>query len=306
MLEMRRLRLLRELKLRGTIGAVADALSFSPSSVSQQLAQLEREAGVPLLRRVGRRVVLTPQAEILVEHTTALLERLERAETEVNASLANVSGTIRVAAFQSALLALVPPALTILRDDYPDLRVEITMREPESGLHDVWARDHDLVIAEQYPAHAAPRPADLDREELCVDPLRLGLPPGRDDVRSISDARRLPWVMEPAGTASRHFAEQVCRVAGFEPDVRYVTADLQAHIDLVRGGHAASVLPDLVWAGREPDVRLIGLPGSPRRTVFTSSRVGSWGTASRSEMTRPVKSYSSRSRPVSRACDPET
>lgn len=130
MLEMRRLRLLRELKLRGTIGAVADALSFSPSSVSQQLAQLEREAGVPLLRRVGRRVVLTPQAEILVEHTTALLERLERAETEVNASLANVSGTIRVAAFQSALLALVPPALTILRDDYPDLRVEITMREP--------------------------------------------------------------------------------------------------------------------------------------------------------------------------------
>ncbi len=275
MLEMRRLRLLRELKLRGTIGAVADALSFSPSSVSQQLAQLEREAGVPLLRRVGRRVVLTPQAEILVEHTTALLERLERAETEVNASLANVSATIREAAFQSALLALVPPALTILRDDYPDLRVEITMREPESGLHDVWARDHDLVIAEQYPAHAAPRPADLDREELCVDPLRLGLPPGRDDVRSISDARRLPWVMEPAGTASRHFAEQVCRVAGFEPDVRYVTADLQAHIDLVRGGHAASVLPDLVWAGREPDVRLIGLPGSPRRTVCTSSRVGS-------------------------------
>ncbi len=67
----------------------------------------------------------------------------------------------------------------------------------------------------------------------------------------------------------------MCRVAGFEPDVRYVTADLQAHIDLVRGGHAASVLPDLVWAGREPDVRLIGLPGSPRRTVFTSSRVGS-------------------------------
>jgi DNA-binding transcriptional LysR family regulator len=199
-LEMRRLRLLRELKLRGTIGAVADALSFSPSSVSQQLSQLEREAGVTLLRRVGRRVVLTPQAEILVEHTTALLERLERAEIEVNASLAKVSGTIRVAVFQSALLALVPPALTILRDDYPDLRVEITMREPESGLHDVWARDHDLVIAEQYPAHAAPRPADLDREELCVDPLRLGLPPGRDDVRTLSDARRLPWVMEPAVT----------------------------------------------------------------------------------------------------------
>src|SRR5829696_2549658 len=97
MLEVRRLRVLRELKLRGTLAEVALALNQSPSAVSQQLAQLEREVGVELLRKTGRRVTLTPQAEILVEHTTAVLERLEQAESDVTSSLGSVTGTLRVA-----------------------------------------------------------------------------------------------------------------------------------------------------------------------------------------------------------------
>ena len=78
--------------------------------------------------------------------------------------------------------------------------------------------------------------------------------------------------MEPRGTASRHWAEQVCRVAGFEPDVRFETADLQAHIRLVESGHAVALLPDLVWGGAGRSVRTIELPGAPRREVFTSAR----------------------------------
>jgi DNA-binding transcriptional LysR family regulator len=78
--------------------------------------------------------------------------------------------------------------------------------------------------------------------------------------------------MEPRGTASRHWAEQVCRVAGFEPDVRFETADLQAHIRLVESGHAVALLPDLVWGGSAPSVRTVDLPGAPRREVFTSAR----------------------------------
>ena len=100
MLDLRRLALLRELHVRGTIASVAAALHQSPSSVSQQLSTLEREAGAPLLRRVGRRVQLTPQAEVLVEHTAAILERLERAESELRASLGEATGTVRLAIFQ--------------------------------------------------------------------------------------------------------------------------------------------------------------------------------------------------------------
>jgi DNA-binding transcriptional LysR family regulator len=273
-LDLKRLRLLRELKMRGTITAVAEAFSYSPSSVSQQLALLEVEAGVPLLVKSGRRVQLTPQAEVLVEHTTLLLERVELMESELVSSLTEVRGTVRLAVFQSAALGIVPQALTLLTEEYPALRVEITQREPENALLEVWAREFDLVIAEQYPGHAAPREPDLDRVGLCEDELRLGVPSGRG-IRSIADAARLPWVMEPRGTASRHWAEQTCRQAGFEPDVRFETADLQAHIRLIESGNAVAILPDLVWSGRTPSVELVGLEGAPKRTVFTSAREAS-------------------------------
>ncbi len=273
-LDVRRLRLLHQLQLRGTISAVATALSYTPSSVSQQLALLEAEAGVPLLEKSGRRVRLTPQAEVLVRHTSALIERLELMEAELDQSLTAVTGTVRLAVFQSAALGLIPQALTILSEEYPQLRVEVTQREPEHALFETWTREFDLVIAEQYPAHAAPLQPELDRLPLCEDELRLGVPSTLAATRLI-DAKNSPWVMEPRGTASRHFSEQLCRQAGFEPDVRFETADLQAHIRLIESGHAVAVLPDLVWAGREPSVRLLALEGHPARTVFTSAREAS-------------------------------
>ncbi|WP_309617459.1 LysR substrate-binding domain-containing protein [Salinibacterium sp.] len=271
MLDVRRLRLLRELKLRGTIAAVAAALSYTPSSVSQQLALLESEAGVPLLEKSGRRVQLTPQAELLVQHTAVLLDRLELMESELDQSLTEVTGTVRLAVFQSAALGIIPQALTIFGAEYPQLRIEVTQREPESALFETWTREFDLVIAEQYPGHAAPRQADLDRVSLGEDALRLGVPPCFTGT-SLTQARDSAWVMEPRGTASRHWAEQLCRQAGFEPDVRFETADLQAQIRLIESGHAVAVLPDLVWAGRAPGIRLLELHGEPRRTIFTAAR----------------------------------
>ena len=270
MLDVRRLRLLRELKIRGTLAGVADALAYSPSAVSQQLALLEKEVGVPLLQKVGRRVQLTPQAEILVAHTAHVLERLELAEAEVTASLTTVSGTVRVAVFQSAAHAVIPQALTLLATDYPDLRVEITEREPELGLFEVSARDFDLVIAEQYPGTTRQHRPDLDRIPLAMDALRLAVSPAA--ASTLAEAATLPWVMEPADTASRHWATQLCRSAGFEPDVRFETADLIAHIRLIESGNAVGILPDLVWAGAAPSVHLVDLPGRPQRTVFTSAR----------------------------------
>lgn len=322
MLDVRRLRLLVELSRRGTLAAVAEALSYSPSSVSQQLSLLEREVGVPLLMQVGRRVQLTPQALVLVEHGKAVLDRLEEAEAEVARSLTAVGGTVRIAVFQSAAHAVVPQALTLLAAEHPALRVEVTEREPEAGLFEVAARDFDLVVAEQYPGSTRPRHPELDRMPLASDAIRLALPPhpaGRREstdaaaslrgerarpihwtVARVSDAAEpaelssrstnggrgedagieapfaaasaVPWVMEPVGTASREWAEQLCRAAGFEPDVRFETADLMAHIRLIRSGNAVGLLPDLVWAGEDPSVLLADLPGDPHREVFSSAR----------------------------------
>ncbi|MEU5988193.1 LysR substrate-binding domain-containing protein [Spirillospora sp. NPDC047418] len=275
MLDLHRLRLLRELKHRGTLAAVAEALSYSPSSISQQLSVLEKEVGVPLLEPVGRRVRLTAQAEILVAHTEAVLERLERAEADLAASLEGITGVLRVAAFQTAALALVPDALSLLRDAHPRLRIEITQREPESALPALLARDFDLVITEEYPGEPGPRPAGVEYAELGEDEIALAVPGGAAAGTGLRGLARVPWVMEPVGTASRQWATRLCREAGFEPDVRFESTDLLLHLRLVERGHAAALLPGLVWAGRPPTVPVVRLAAEQRiRRLSTASRQG--------------------------------
>lgn len=280
MLEVRRLRLLRELSGRGTIAEVAEVLHLSPSSISQQLSQLEREVGVPLLRKSGRRLELTSAAEVLVEHTERILSQLEEAESAAVGVSGEASGTLRIAVFQSAAVAFMPRLLAELAARHPRLRVTMSQREPEEGLRDTAAHEFDLVIAEQYPNHAAPRHPSLDRVPLTTDALRLAVPAADSwsRVSSIEDVRARPWAMEPYGAASRHWAEQLCRQAGFEPDVRFETDDLEAHIALIESGSAVAVVPELMLVRRRPGVRLIDLPEAPRRSVFTSVRRSSAAT----------------------------
>ena len=281
MFDLHRLGLLRELKHRGTLAAVAAALSYAPSSVSQQLSQLEAEVGVRLLEPVGRRVRLTEQAEILVAHTEAVLERLERAEADIATSLTDLTGTLRIASFQTAALALVPTALDLLRDGHPGLRGHVTQMEPEEALSALRARDFDLVLAEGYPGNPSPRTPELDEEDLLDDPLHLALPKPPADAHAASPMAALrsladhPWAMEPEGTAARNWAMTLCRSAGFEPDVRFETTDLLLHLRLVEQKHAAAFLPDLVWSGQHPTVTLRQLPrGQRARRAFTVVRRG--------------------------------
>jgi DNA-binding transcriptional LysR family regulator len=92
------------------------------------------------------------------------------------------------------------------------------------------------------------------------------------NVMNLADAASLPWVMEPRGAASRHWAEQLCRTAGFEPDIRFETADLQAHVRLVESGNAVALLPGLIYVGVSQTIRLVRLPHNPHRTIFTAVR----------------------------------
>lgn len=275
MLDVRRLRLLRELRLRGTVAAVAEALSFTPSAVSQQLAQLERDVGVPLLHRQGRRLVLTERAIALADRTEDILDLLERAQREAQSPTADASGTVRIATFQSAALSLLPPALDLLGVVHPRLRIEMVQHEPESALWRTFVGDFDLVIAEEYPDHAAPRHRGLDRVVLGDDALRFAVPLTATDIRSLADSGERAWVVEPAGAASRHWCEQRCRSAGVEPDVRFETADLRAQLRLIESGHAVGFLNDLTWRaeGPAPRVRFIESPDAPRRRIFSAARL---------------------------------
>src|SRR5436190_8855010 len=176
MLHLGRLRLLRELSERGTIAAVADAVQFTPSAVSQQLAMLEREAGVPLLQRAGRGVRLTDAALGLVEHADALLERAAIAEADLAAAAGAVSGRARIAAIQSMSIRLALPAMQALAREAPRLRCELVEAEPEQALPALALGDVDLVLGDEWQHQPWHLPAGLQRHELLRDPVHVVLP----------------------------------------------------------------------------------------------------------------------------------
>jgi len=273
MFELRRLRLLHELTLRGTIADVAAALSYSPSTVSQQLAQLEREAGASLLEPDGRRVRLTAQGHLLAAHAARALELDEAARAELS-SAQHAQTTVRIAVMPTAAETLVPIVLTLLAESAPDLRLEMVEMAPEEGLFELQARAFDLVVAEQYAGYTRELRGGIDRTLLGLDPVRLAVPP-QSTARELRDLHDHAWAMEPRGAAVREWAVQQCRAAGFEPDVRFEATDLIAHARLVAAGHAAAMVPDLAWTGDRASVRLLDLPGSPVREIFAATRASS-------------------------------
>jgi len=176
MLDVRKLVLLRELRARGTIAAVAEALAYTPSAVSQQLAQLQRETGVALTERVGRRLRLTDAGVRLVEHAGVLLGRLEEAEAELQNAAGEVHGRLKLASLQTPLLSLVAPALELLQHRHPHVRVELFEMEPERSLPAVVLGEYDVALAEEYTDMPRRRYPELERTELCRDPIVVALP----------------------------------------------------------------------------------------------------------------------------------
>jgi len=275
MFDLTRLRMLREFAARGTIAAAAEAMGYTPSAISQQLAVLEREAGVALTVRSGRKLRLTAAGERLVARADTVLATLEIARAELRTDSEALDGTVRLAVFQSAALSLVPAALVALAAAHPALRVRVTQSEPGAALADTWARTFDLVVAEEYPHHSAPHYQGIDRRPLVSDEIRLCVGGDWSSVTRLDEVADAAWVMEPEGTATRHFAEQACRTAGFEPDIRFETADLQAHVRYIEEGLAVGLLPGLMWASAGLNVAARPLRPVARRTVFTAIRESS-------------------------------
>jgi DNA-binding transcriptional LysR family regulator len=280
MLDLRRLRLLRELHARGTLAAVAQALSYSPSSVSQQLSELEREAGVALLERAGRGVRLTDAAHVLVGHAEALLARMEEAEADLASSAGAVVGTVRIAAFQTAAVRLLPPALATLARKHPQLRVEIVHSETGPALQALLLGQLDLVVGIEYDHVPQPRDPGIEREHLLAERMLVALASGHRLARPRRRVRLGALAHEPwaAGYSAGHAALVVraCNLlGGFQPDVRHRSDDLLVLRSLVAAGHAVTFLPELLTT-RDDDAIALRAPieGDLRRDVFAATRHG--------------------------------
>ena len=281
MLDLHRLRLLHELHARGTIAAVADALQFTPSAVSQQLTVLEREAGIPLLVRAGRGVRLTDAAIVLVRHAGALLDRAELAEAELAAAAGGtIAGRGRVASFQSVALRLAVPAIQALARAEPGLRCELIEAEPEQSLPALALGDVDLVLADEWEHQPHSRPAGVDRRDLHREPVRLVLsedhPAARRHRRAVplAELSGEAWTTGHPGTGWEEMTERTCReLGGFDPDIRHRTNDSVTSLAVVAHGQAVTLLPELVAPETHPGVTVREIAeGSVHRTIFTATR----------------------------------
>ena len=181
--DLHRLRVLRELEERGTLGAVAVALGYTPSAVSQQLGVLEKEVGARLLEKAGRGVRLTDAGRLLAAHAGLLLSAAEIAASDLAALGGQVRGTVRAGGLQSVARRILVPAVARLMKRHPQVRLEITEIELEQALPELRTGAIDLIISDEYDGHPRPRPHGLQFEILLEEPLKLVLPPGHELAR---------------------------------------------------------------------------------------------------------------------------
>ncbi|MFG2111644.1 LysR substrate-binding domain-containing protein [Streptomyces sp. NPDC048718] len=276
MLDVRRLRLLRELDLRGTIAAVAEALAFTPSAVSQQLGTLEREAGVALLERSGRGVRLTPAGRNLVRHAEAVLERLEQAEAELAEARHGPAGPLRIGAFPTATRALVPEALALLAARFPALEPMVSEMDPSGVAHALRAGDLDVALVHDYDLVPKPPEPGLAGVPLCEEAMYLacrderggpGASVGAGGLEVLALRRDSPWIMAAPDTMCRAVTEQMCRAAGFVPRVRHQVDEFATVLAFVAAGHGVAVVPQLGATQPPPGVSLTALPVRRRTRI---------------------------------------
>ncbi|WP_436771306.1 LysR family transcriptional regulator [Yinghuangia sp. YIM S09857] len=273
MLDVRRLRLLRELAHRGTIAAVADALAFTPSAVSQQLSALEREAGVPLLERTGRSVTLTPAATALVVHADTVLAHLEQAAAELAAHRGAPAGPLRIGTFPSAARTLLPAALTRLARDHPALEPHVAELDPAHAADRLRAGDLDAALLHRYDFAPEPTAPGIQTSTLFTEPLYLATrtptdptatAPGTAPADPLTAHRDAPWILATPGTLCHTMTVRACEAAGFTPAARHHIDDFTAVLALVAAGQGVALVPRLGIADTPPHtvaaVRLTELP----------------------------------------------
>jgi DNA-binding transcriptional LysR family regulator len=244
-LDPRRLRLLVQLESLGTVRAVAEAASMSPSAVSQQLATLERESGAALLSRHGRTVALTSAGVALAAHARAILERIGVAEEDLRALRAEPIGTVTVAAPTTALRAFVIAAAARMGAEHPGVGVHLAELEPDACLRALTRGEVDLAIVADFGDGSLPRTPHLRSIPLATDELCAVLPPagasalaGPVRLRSLAES---PWLLD--GTELERHVLRRCRRAGFEPRVVGRLISHEALLFAVRSGLGVTVLP---------------------------------------------------------------
>jgi DNA-binding transcriptional LysR family regulator len=285
-LDPRRLTVLAAIARAGGVLAASDLLHVTPSAVSQQLGRLEREAGLALVVRGGRRLELTRAGEALAEHGRRIVEELAAAAETVAELTESVTGTVTLSSFVTAIATVVGPALPALHAEHPGITVRVLDLPEDQALARLRAGTADLVMVEpdagsrRTPARGLREVALLDEPYLLVLPADWALPRGERRSTRLRDALELPWVTGPPGSSARNVLDRLARDAGTTPRVAHEVLEFPAVLGLVRAGLGVAIVPRLALpsvprrVGAVAGFRALDLPGLGTRHVAVRHRAG--------------------------------
>ncbi len=278
MLNVGRLRVLREVAYRGSFSAAAEALSYTQSAVSQQIAALEAETGLSLLERHPRGVTLTAAGQTLVGHADGILARLEAAEESLDAIKGLRGGHLRMASFPSAGATLMPQAIATFRSLHPEVELSLAEGEPEEVAPRLREGELDLALLFEFAGESVVE-GRMTREELLEDPMHLVLPKAhrlaaRQRLR-LEDLSGQSWVQTSSQSPCARHVVRCCHAAGFEPHVAFESDDYQTVQGLVAAGVGVALIPRMALSTPREDVAIRSLdPAPPVRSVIAATPAG--------------------------------
>ena len=276
MLDLKRLRVLREVAERGSFSAAADTLYVSQSAISQQVSALEAELGMPLLVRLRSGPVLTGAGKLLVSHADAAICRLEQAERELGELNGLGTGELRLISFSSASATVVAAAARRFSGLHPEVRLSLAEGEPEEAIERLKRGDFDLALAFDFELYPFGADRDIVRTHLLDEHMHVALPPDHPlaDRRSVrlEELSEEHWLCGSGETSCRQLTLRSCENAGFTPDVAYESNDYTVMLALIAAGMGVTLVPDLALMIPSPDIPVIEIePEPPIRRVWALS-----------------------------------
>jgi DNA-binding transcriptional LysR family regulator len=277
-MDFARLRTLRELSLRKTMAAVAEALLISPSAVSQQIAQLEDETGIELVERRGRGVRLTPAGQRLVDHAGRVIGILEEAKTDLAELKKTVAGELRVSAFPSVAASLIPPAIRSMSARFPDLVAIFEELEPDDSLAALRAWQTDVAIVDDLTTSAGLLETQVEMLHLLDDHLHVLLPPDHPLVErphlTLPELATERWVLDTTSATYSGVIVHACRDAGFDPIINARCHSFEVVRAMVEAGCSVSINPGLRGRDYIGTLRLKEIRPIITRRIFVAFRTG--------------------------------
>jgi DNA-binding transcriptional LysR family regulator len=277
-LDVGRLRALLELERCGTMAAAAEALFLTPSAVSQQIAQLEDEAGVKLTERIGRRVRLTAAGHALVRYAERVMTVLDEARSELAELRRVIAGELRVAAFQSIAAVVLPDTVKELRDAYPRLEIKIEELEPIDGVAALRSWRADIGLIDDLSLVAGDNREKIEVVPLAEDVLYVAVatdhPFSKRSSLSVADLRHETWAIESTWSTFGASIIDLCHRAGYEPRTNAKCRGAEMIEAMVASGCSVSIIPGLRVLRSPAGVTWVKLTPEVRRKIYVAYRRG--------------------------------